>query len=301
MSANRIVKWLTFIAIGAILYVTFGKSPSQKAFEAQLLKQPLVNKFSENFEKYDNVQELFKYDFSRWHQMTLQENDLMVIRNPIKNCIISDVECIPEKENSISLDRKIRYRGKQALKLEASATETVLGKKSATGIRRHLFDFKEGDDFYFSGRFYVATDESEQTPTLRNLIFMGLRSAPSSWRYRKEPGRFLLFDNRSYIASDLLYWLPKPELYAQDILEEVEFPTNKWVRIRVRMKLSADDDGLIEVWQDNKKVLYYPGKTMPESRTVYSILELGILKHFDTENGQTIYLDDIQVQDKDFF
>jgi len=302
MSANRIVKWLTFLTIGVILYVTFGKSPSQKNFEAQLIKQPLINKFSENFEKYESVQDMFKLDFSRWHQMTLQENDLKVIRNPIKDCIISDIECYPESENSISLDRQNRYRGKQSLKLHVSPTDTTLGKKSAIGIRRHLFDFKDGDDIYFSGRFYVESEEGNKKPTLRNLIFMGFRAAPSSWRYRKEPGRFLLFDQRSYIASDLLYWLPKPEIYNQQVLEEVDFPLNKWVRVRVHIKLATNnEEGLVEVWQDNKKVLYYPGKTIPESRTVYSILELGILKHFDVDNGQTIYIDDIQVQDQAFF
>ena len=85
-------------------------------------------------------------------------------------------------------------------------------------------------------------------------------------------------------------------------MEETEFPINKWTRVRVHIKLSPEDkDGLVEVWQDNKKILYYPGKTLPEEKTVYSILELGILKHFDVDNGQTLYIDDIQIQDQDFF
>jgi len=302
MSANSWVKFITFGTLGTIIYITLSQTPDQEAFQQLLLTQPSVNKFTENFEDFEDPSELFAADFSGWHQIGLQKNELKFFRNPTNNCLIVSEDCLTSAfANNIALERRIKYRGKQALKLTAGPSQNGFGRKSVMSIRRHLFDFGNEDDLYFSGWFYLDGDEKTFEPDTRNLAFMGMRSANRSWRYRKEPGRFLFFDRNNYIASDLFFWLPKPEPYKQEILQEVSLPFKRWTNVRAHIKFSPGLDGLIEIWQDGEKVLYRKGQTIPESKTVYSILELGILQHQDPQNQQTIYLDDIQVDDKPFF
>lgn len=304
MTANTWIKFITFSTIGILLYFTFSTPPSLKEFEYKKLSQPVTNEFSEDFEDIYSTQELFPDDFSRWHQITLQNNELKILQKPVKNCFINWFECVttPEK-NHLEITNEKSRRGDQSLKLTAKPTKLSFGQNSSLAIRRHLFDFGEGDDVYFSGWFYLENDLPVGSSRFtKGLAFAGLRSESVSWRYRTEPGRFLLFSHNNNIASDLLFWLPKPEIYEQAILEEVSVPFNRWVNIRFHLKLSNSKElGLVQVWQDNKKILYKKGQTLPESGTTYSILELGITKHEDPRNSQTIYLDEIEISDEPFF
>ena len=300
MTANSLVKYTTFAVIGGLIYYALSTPINLKEFERQSLSQPTVNQFSEDFEKINDVQDLFASDFSRWHQLSLQNNEIKLLKNPTKNCFIDAEECVMT-DNRIEISPKKKRRGKQSLKFTAQSTLQSLGRESKIGIRRHLFRFGEGSDFYFSTWLYLEDETESKSKNSQNLKFMGLRSAASSWRYRKEPGRFLLFDRNNYIASDLLYWLPKPEVYKQEILEEVSVPLNKWVNIRMHIHLSNSKEGLVQVWQDEDKILYYPGQTLPKGDTIYSLLELGILGHQDSDDTQVLYLDEIKVSDEPFF
>ncbi len=300
MSGKKFFKLLFFALLGGLIYYTFSTPATIQEFNTLKLSQPSENKFSEGFEEIDRVEDLFPPDFSRWHQLTLQNNEVRLLKNPTKSCFVVPSECfMAPGKSKIEISTEQRKRGQQSLKFTVPPTQLSFGRKTAAGIRRHLFDFDEGEDLYFSGWFYL---EGEQKPFTKNLMFWGIRAENSSWRYRKEPGRFFFFDRNNYIASDLFYWLPKPEAYKQTVLDEVNLPFNQWVNLRFHIKFSTDNrKGLVEVWQDNKKILYFPGQTLPQEQTKYSILELGILNHEDPHNQQTLYIDDIRISDKPIF
>jgi len=302
MSANAWVKILSFLVLFGVFYFSFKTPLDQQQFEQKLLSQPPSNQFSETFEGIDRVSDLFSTDLSRWHQITNQNNELKFLKNSTKNCLTSPVDCTTNaNQNHISLSQEIKRRGKNALKLTAQAAANQPGRKSAIALRKHGLNLKQGDEVYITGWFYLEADKEKGTPNTQELTLLGLRSANSSWRYRKEPGRFFLLERNNYLASDLLYWIPRPDTYRQSVLEEVALPFNKWTQIKIYMKISAGDDGLVQIWQDNKKVLFHPGITIPENKTILSILEIGILNHRDPKNSQTLYLDELRVSDKPLF
>lgn len=302
MSANSWVKFLSVITLIVVFYVSFKTPAAEQQFQQKLLSQPPSNEFYENFEETEKVNELFQGDFSRWHQLTNQNNELKIFKNPTKNCLTDPVSCTTNvNQNHISLSQDIKRRGKTALKLMGQPSINQFGRKSAIGLRRHGLNIKQGDEIYLSGWFYLTGDLDNQRTNTQEFTFLGLRSGNSSWRYRKEPGRFFLLERNNYLASDLSYWIPRPDTYRQSVLEEVALPFNKWVQVKIYLKASAGDDGLVEIWQDNKKVLFHPGPTIPENKTVLSILEVGILNHRDSENQQVLYLDELRLSDKPIF
>ena len=299
MSANSWVKLLSFLILFGVFYVSFKTPIDEQQFQQKLLSQPPSNVFEENFEDVEKVSELFTADFSGWHQISNQNNEFKFFKNPTKNCLTAPVDCTTNtNQNHISLSQEIRRRGKNALKLTVQPTANQFGRKASLSLRRQNLDFKQGDDIYMTGWFYL---EGEQKPNTQEFTFLGFRSADRSWRYRKEPGRFFLLERNNYLASDLLYWIPRPDTYRQSVLEEVAMPFNKWIQIQIHMKVSADDDGLVQIWQDDKKILHYPGATIPENKTILSILEIGILNHRDQKNSQTLYLDELRISNKPLF
>jgi len=88
--------------------------------------------------------------------------------------------------------------------------------------------------------------------------------------------------------------------YRQTPGMEVEFPRGRWVRLRVHLGLTEADDGVIEVWQDDRKIIDARGRTLVLARAIYNSLEVGITAYSEPGRPATLFVDDVEISTEPF-
>ncbi len=83
--------------------------------------------------------------------------------------------------------------------------------------------------------------------------------------------------------------------YRQPKGSEIEFPRGRWVRLRVHLGLTEADDGVIEVWQDDRKIIDTRGRTLVLAGAIYNSLEVGITSCNEQGRPATLHVDDVAV------
>jgi len=313
---NKIIKIIIVVVIAWLVYDTILFPPNQKTMNKLVDNQEKITDFNDGFENVKNFLDLFPDNFSRWHEIIRQDNTRS-LRRPILFCMVSSYYChitdAEKEKNSITLDKHIFHEGKQSLKFKSQAFKRQWLGESKISIRRHLLDFKNGDDFYFSGWFYLESDKDLKNDTTIErdtkkevddnhnfLSFWTLRAENRRVRYHGEPGIGIFLENRNFAYLDITNWLPKPEPMKQELANEMSIPKNKWFELKIHLKLSNSMNGKGEVWIDDHQIISKKGPTLPEASTVYSILELGIVSNMNESYSQTIYVDDINVSNTGF-
>lgn len=233
-------------------------------------RYPVVRRFEEGFEGVSTVDDLMGE--SRWHRYNTDEKRTDESHN------------FHHLGNRLSLSRDIVHSGRTALKFHALPSKTQVSKAS---IAKGLFYFEKGDDFWFSGWFYL-----EDTPSITDAGAFTLMDMESS--FVKYAGIRVIFRRNDSLAFELKF--PKRQ-FEQPRGEEVPFPTGRWVHVKTHVYLS-DSDGLVEIWQDGRQVLSAEGRTLPLEDAVYDRLELGItVIAKGSRYDKTLYVDDVAVSD----
>jgi hypothetical protein len=83
--------------------------------------------------------------------------------------------------------------------------------------------------------------------------------------------------------------------YRQPKGKEVVFPTGRWVHLKAHLKLTEKDDGVIELWQDGKKIVDARGQTLVLARTIFNSFEVGISAYNEDGKAATLYVDDVSI------
>lgn len=177
-------------------------------------------------------------------------------------------------DNRIDPESAIKRSGRGAFRFTAVAPAPGM-VTSKSLIEKNDFCFGKGDDLWFSGWFFIA----EGMPS--TLVDFETR------RLQEGPG-VRIFIRRQRFASVELKFAHKPQ-YNQTA---VELPTQRWVNLKLHLKLSNHDDGVVEMWQDGIKILDTRGQTLPTHDTVYNAMEVGITA---TTMRTDIVVDDIAV------
>ncbi len=265
-----------------------------------ILSQETKNTFTEGFENVNSFSELFKDDWSGWHEIILQNNKFS-IRRPVQYCMINLADCLNSQNvgNYIELEQGIRRRGKNSLKFYAAPFVKKWFGNSRAAIRRQLFEYENGDDLYFTGWFYFQGPETDKKSELQNLnqsMFLSFRSRNDSLRNFGEPGPALFFNFRNSVALKFDNWLPAMDSAEQDLLDRTNMPLNEWVEVKMHLKLSDKaSEGLVEIWMNDKKIIAERTKTLPQANMKYSILEIGVGSNLNSNESQTMYVDNISV------
>lgn len=293
----KILAVLTFFWVGyQVVYTT----PNQKKMDQEVRSHQTQNTFVEGFEDAKSVPDLFKTDWSGWHELLLQNNNFS-IRRPVRYCLINPSDCFTSQSlgNYVELAQNIRRRGKNSLKFYAAP----FGKKwfgdSRMAIRRQLFDFSKEDNIYFSGWFYFEGPETQKFSEQDNLnhnLFLSFRSRNESLRTFGEPGPGLFFSFRNNPGLRFDNWLPAMDEVHQDLLNRIQMPLNEWVEVKVHLKLSdVKTEGMVEIWVNDKKIIAQRAQTLPRANMTYSILEIGVGSNLNQTHEQTMYIDNIEV------
>ncbi len=209
--------------------------------------------FSDGFEGILSVKELFPADFSRWHGLQLEPT-----------------------LNRVELAHDVVHDGLMALRFCASGSIAV----SKADVSRDTFDFRRGDDVWFSAWYLIFGTNDHQ--------YLWDIEDPSLYSY----GRRLYIMDGGRLACDGK-WSPTPVVFRSQVL----VPRNRWVRIKVHMFLH-ESSGRLEVWQDGAKVIDGTGPTLPSATAVYSRMQVGITANA-ARMDQVLYLDDVVVDEVD--
>ena len=86
--------------------------------------------------------------------------------------------------------------------------------------------------------------------------------------------------------------------YRQEKGKEVLFPKGQWVNLKVHLKLTEKDDGVIELWQDGQQILDTHGQTLVLAHAIYNSFEIGISAYNEKEKAATLYVDDVSISDQ---
>jgi len=228
----------------------------------------LTRSFGEDFENAASMEDLLTP--SRWHT-----NNTDPRRESTKYNYY-------DLGNRVTLARDVVHGGLASLRCHAVPSSGTVSKAS---LSRNLVYFAKGDEFFFSGWFFI-----EDTPSIYDAGGFTLFDLESS--FVKSVGLRLIFRRNDSLAFELE--LPKTQ-FKQERGAEVPFPTGQWVHVEAQAFLS-DEAGRVQVWQDGRKVLDQPGRTLPLSDTVYDRFEVGISAIAEgSRYEKVLYVDDVRV------
>lgn len=239
--------------------------------------------FADGFEDARRLRDIFPADLSRWHQMTLEPN-----RSDRKD-LLDGITEPPIGRNHIVLSSVHPWAGRMAL--ECHALPYNGSSASKADVSRTQLSFRKGDIVVCSARYFIRSGSD-----LTDLFIWDLEAESPDPRYAGQPGRRLYFQSGEFLASDLGKWVPAPVKFRQKPGSELPFPKDRWVRIDLRLFLSEAADGAMDVWQDGAHVIAGRGQTLPEARSIYTSLEVGISANGNVRHAQTVLVDGIELR-----
>ena len=187
-------------------------------------------------------------------------------------------------DNRVEPSSEIVHSGKRSLRCYAvPKSGGMMLTKAFLGTE--MLHYMKGDDVWFSGWYYLA--DGGKPFTILDL--------ETTW-YNERPGIRLMLLESGYLIVELK-WFTRAK-YRQRKGHELSFPVGRWVNIKTHYRLSEKDDGIIEVWQDNVKIIDARGQTLLLPDTIYNYLEVGITAHTYGQKAATLYIDDIVISDR---
>jgi len=162
----------------------------------------------------------------------------------------------------------------QVLKLfsVAPSSDMITAKSS---ISTTLVLSQEGDDFWYEARYYIE-----------NVLPTTIADFESSY-FEGGPGPRLIFRGDQLAVENKFN---EKITYLQVPGNEVAFPLNQWVKVKVHLKYDVEE-GIIQVWQDDQLIIDTIGPNMPLSFWVQDRIEVGISA---TSDEVVLYIDDIK-------
>ena len=249
---------------------------------------PVRRNFTEDFENLDLGTEGTRQlmgEVRGWGSLTLQSpqarevRDYVTLRNKIlkQNGSFFDASVMPDDTHVHSGTRSLRCIA------PPRPSDMVTCKSS---VSSPLVYFVNGDHFWFQA-FYFAEDSLPFT----------IMDLECEW-IKQHAGIRVRINEKSEMEAELKA-LDKPTFRQKDA-ETIRFPMNRWVKVTVHFRLSHQDDGIVQLWQDDRLVVNATGVTLPWNNAIYSSLEIGISAHSYGTNECKLWIDDIKVADHPF-
>ena len=198
--------------------------------------------------------------------------------NRLRDCIMVKICGFVDNRIDVSTDQYVS--GINSMRFYAASPTPDIAT-STSSLESSLTYFKNNEDLWFSGWFYVEQGMPYSIVNFENDHFTD------------SPGpRVVVKDGK--LAVELKF-ADKP-VYQQIVGTEVNFPSNQWVNVKVHLVLSDTEAGKIEVWQNNVKVIDSYGRTLPTYNSIISNWEVGITA---TDQETVMYVDDVVLSKDD--
>jgi hypothetical protein len=190
-------------------------------------------------------------------------------------------------DNRVAPDAGVAHGGSNCLTCVSvpPARGMVTAKAS---LSTELLHFVKGDDVWISLWCRVPADSGMPFTVL---------DLETTW-IEQHPGIRVVIEDGRHVCLQLKS-LGNPS-YRQPRGKEVEFPRGRWVRLRLHLGLTETPDGVIEVWQDERKIIDTRGQTLVLARAIYNSLEIGITAYNEQGRPATLHIDDVAIGTEPF-
>ena len=243
---------------------------------------PVKNNFSEDFEKSKFI-DLFSSDVNDpnlfWTSFTLQSPQAKTVSAyvALSKCILE--ETCDFLDNQITIVEDPTNAENKVLEFNsvAPSADMIVSKCSMQSV---LGYFKKGDDLWFEADYYIKDGMPFTLVDFENSYFEGspgprviIRS--NALELENKFGAKLQFKSNSTMA----------------------IAVREWFTVKVHLKFSNTEDGILELWQDGAKIISAIGINLPTSNSIQNVLEVGISA---TEESTTLLMDNLRISDTPF-
>jgi hypothetical protein len=243
-------------------------------------RYPIKQTFSDDFENAANIRDLISIERG-WTSFTLQSPQSATVTdyNKLQERILKGESGF--LDNRVEPSTEQTHSGKQSLKTlaVAPASYTTCTKASLSTMLLH---FRKRNDVWFSAWYYL-----QKVSTWNTLMDL------ESTFVRGRPGMRICL-HKGHLQFELAKWSPK-QMYRQDAKSEIIFPAKQWVHVQFHLRLSDENDGVIQLWQDGKLIIDEHGQNLPFAEAVYNNLEIGLSAHSESSDSAVLYVDDMAI------
>jgi hypothetical protein len=243
-------------------------------------RYPVLRSFSDGFENATTIRDLVGLERG-WTQFTLLSPEAPTVPdfNKLGHQILEDGSDFLDNRIEPSTDQA--HTGQRSLKALAVAPDSGMCCTKAS-LHTLLLHFVKGDHVWFSAWYYV--EEVGEFITLMDLESTFVRGWPGM-RIRLHKG---------FLEFELAKWEPN-DVYRQPEGERLPFPIGRWVLIEAHLLLSDNDDGIIQLWQNDTLIIDRRGQTLPFADAVYDSLEIGLSAYSFGPETAILYVDDLLI------
>ena len=245
---------------------------------------PVKKTFHEDFEGTRQLADLIGLKRG-WTTCELQSpktptvNDYVKLRNRI---LKGEADFI---DNRIEPSNELPHGGKTSLKTVSVPPSRGMVTAKAS-LSTELMHFVKGDDVWMSLWCHV--------PNGSGIPFTVL-DLETTWIHQHPGMRIVLVDGK-YAAFQMKG--VDHTYFSQPKGKETQFPTGRWVHLKSHLKLSEKDDGVIELWQDGKKIIDAHGQTLVFAHAIYNSFEIGVSAYNGSDKPTTLYVDDVTISNQ---
>lgn len=243
---------------------------------------PVKNNFSEDFEKQEFI-DFFSSDVNDpnvfWTSFTLQSPEAKTVPEyvSLSKCILD--ESCDFLDNRISIVEDPLNSANKVLEFNSVAptADMIVSKCSMSSV---LGYFKRGDDLWFEADYYIKEGMPFTLVDFENSYFEG------------SPGpRVVIRAGKLEVENKFGAKLRFEANNAMDITKA------SWFKIKVHLKFSNTDNGILELWQDDEKIVSSTGINLPSSNSIQNVLEFGISA---TTVNTVVLVDNLRISDTAF-
>ena len=256
----------------------------RKADDGKLV--PVRKSFADDFEGTERLADLIGIKRG-WSTIELQSPKAPTVKDYVKLRQLILKGGSDFLDNRLEPSGEVVHGGKTALKaVSVSPSRGMVTAKAS--LSTELLHFVKGDDVWASIWCLVPAD-SGMPATVLDL--------ETTWM-DQHPGMRIFITDGKFAALQLKS--ASHPYYRQPRGNEVRFPTGQWVQLKLHLKLSEKDDGIIELWQDGQKLIDTRGQTLVLANTIYNSFEIGISAYNEQGKTATLYVDDVSISDQPF-
>jgi hypothetical protein len=243
-------------------------------------RYPVLRYFSEDFENVITIRDLIGIERG-WTTFGLQSPKAPTVTDYINlnhQILLGEGDFL---DNRIEPSSEQAHAGLRSLKALAVAPDIGMCCTKAS-LGTGLMHFAKGDNVWFSAWYYI--EEAGEFITLMDLESTFVRGYPGL-RIRLHKG---------YLEFELAKWVPN-DVYRQPEDEEILFPIGRWVFVEAHLLLSENDNGIIQLLQDDTLIIDRRGQTLPFADAVYDSLEIGLSAYTSGPETAILYVDDLMI------
>lgn len=242
-------------------------------------KLKVQRSFNEGFESGSNVRDLIGPEHN-WTSMTIQGKASPDVQSYVK--LRHDVLKGKDfEDNRLDPSNSKKHAGSKSLRAITKAASSGLSVNKAS-IDSELVYFTKGDDFWFSGWFYIEKGKPTSIIDLESTYMV------------QAPGIRVMLDDDLRPSVELKF-AHKPT-FNMASGKDYSMPTGKWVFVRLHIYLMDSDAGRVRLWMDDQKLIDQAGRTLTLFDAVYNSLQVGITAA-PAAIETIMYVDDVRLSD----